>query len=136
MKSKIILLLATLFFGDGTTVFAQTTNKNDNNVYDVVEQMPSFPGGPDSLHKYLTRHIIYPISKIADKNGVQKRVGISFIIERNGSLSNIKVIRPDNLSLDEEAIRIIKAMPKWQPGKKNGSTVRVKFSTTVTFRMQ
>lgn len=134
MKSKIILLLATLFFFCGTTVFAQNANKDTSQVYEVVEQMPSFPGGQGALNLFLANNVKYPV--VAAENGIQGRVLVGFIVECDGSLSNIKVERSVDPTLDKEAVRVVKAMPKWQPGKAKGSTVRVKFTVPIVFRMQ
>lgn len=134
MKSKIILLLATLFFFCGTTVFAQNANENTNKVYEVVEQKPSFPGGQGALNLFLANNVKYPV--VAAENGIQGRVLVGFIVERDGSLSNVKVERSVDPALDKEAVRVVKAMPKWQPGKAKGSTVRVKFTVPIVFSMQ
>ena len=134
MKSKIILLLATLFLFCGTTVFAQDANEDTDKAYEVVDEMPSFTGGQGALMQFLANNVKYPT--VAFENGVQGRVLVSFIVERDGSLSNVKVERSVDPSLDKEAVRVVKAMPKWQPGKAKGSTVRVKFTVPITFRMQ
>ena len=134
MKSKIIMLLATLFFFCGTTVFAQNANKDTSQVYEAVEQMPSFTGGQGALMQFLANNMKYPT--VAVENGVQGRVLVGFIVERDGSLSNVKVERSVDPELDKEAVRVVKAMPKWQPGKLKGSAVRVKFTVPIVFRMQ
>ena len=134
MNSKIILLLATLFFFCGTTVFAQKANEDTSQVYKVVEQMPSFTGGENALMQFLANNVKYPT--VAAENGVQGRVLVNFIVERDGSLSNVKIERSVDPALDKEAVRVVKAMPKWQPGKQKGSTIRVKFKVPITFRMQ
>ena len=134
MKSKIILLLATLFFFCGTTVFAQNTNEDTSQVYEAVEQMPSFPGGQGALNLFLANNVKYPA--VAAENGIQGRVIVGFIVERDGSLSNVKVERSVDPALDREARRVVKSMPKWQPGKAKGSTVRVKFTVPIVFSMQ
>ena len=134
MKSKIIMLLATLFLFCGTTVFAQDANEDTDKAYEVVDEMPSFTGGQGALMQFLANNVKYPT--VAFENGVQGRVLVGFIVERDGSLSNVKVERSVDPALDKEAVRVVKAMPKWQPGKKNGSAVRVKFTVPITFRMQ
>lgn len=103
-------------------------------VYDVVEEMPSFPGGPAKLFEYLSQNIHYPL--VAEENGVQGRVVVTFVVERDGSITDVKVVKSVDPSLDKEAVRLIKSMPKWKPGKQNGSAVRVKYTTPVTFRLQ
>lgn len=106
----------------------------ENKVFDVVEQMPSFPGGAAALMKYLSENIKYPV--VAQENGVQGRVVVSFVVERDGSITDVKVVRSIDPSLDREATRVVKSMPKWIPGKQNGSPVRVKYNVPVSFRLQ
>ena len=103
-------------------------------VFDVVEEMPSFPGGSAALMSYLSSNTKYPV--VAQENGVQGRVIVSFVVERDGSISDVKVARSVDPSLDREAQRVVKSMPKWKPGKQNGSTVRVKYTVPVVFRLQ
>ena len=103
-------------------------------VFDVVEEMPSFPGGNGALMSYLNSNIKYPV--VAQENGVQGRVIVSFVVERDGSISDVKVARSVDPSLDREAQRVVKSMPRWTPGKQNGQTVRVKYTVPVVFRLQ
>ena len=103
-------------------------------VFDVVEEMPSFPGGQGALMSYLASNIKYPV--VAQENGVQGRVIVSFVVERDGSISDVKVARSVDPSLDREAQRVVKSMPRWKPGKQNGSAVRVKYTVPVVFRLQ
>lgn len=103
-------------------------------VFDVVEQMPSFPGGPSALLEWLSNNVKYPV--VAQENGVQGRVVVSFVVERDGSITDVKVVRGVDPSLDKEASRVVKAMPRWIPGKQNGSAVRVKYNVPVAFRLQ
>ena len=105
-----------------------------NKVFDVVEEMPSFPGGQGALMSFLNSNIKYPV--VAQENGVQGRVIVGFVVERDGSITDVKVMRSVDPSLDREAQRVIKAMPKWKPGKQNGSAVRVKYTVPVVFRLQ
>lgn len=109
-------------------------HEEENKVFDVVEQMPSFPGGPAALMNYLNSNIHYPV--VAQENGVQGRVVISFVVEKDGSITDVKVAKSVDPSLDKEAVRVIKGMPKWTPGKQNGSAVRVKYNFPVIFRLQ
>ena len=106
----------------------------ENKVFEVVEQMPSFPGGPSALMKYLSENIKYPV--VAQGNGVQGRVVVSFVVERDGSITDVKVARSVDPSLDREAMRVVRSMPHWIPGKQNGSAVRVKYNVPVSFRLQ
>lgn len=105
-----------------------------NKVFDVVEVMPSFPGGQGALMSYLNSHTKYPV--VAQENGVQGRVTVSFVVERDGSITDVHVVRSVDPSLDREAARVISSMPNWQPGKQNGSAVRVKFNVPVQFKLQ
>lgn len=108
--------------------------KPDDKVYDVVEQMPTFPGGPAALLQYLNNNIRYP--KVAQANGIQGRVTVQFVVEKDGSISGVKIMKSAEPSLDHEAERIVRSMPKWNPGKSNGSPVRVKYFVPVVFRLQ
>lgn len=103
-------------------------------VFDVVEVMPSFPGGQAALIQYLNSHVKYPV--VAQENGIQGRVTISFVVERDGSITDVKVARSVDPSLDKEAARVVSSMPRWTPGKQNGSAVRVKFNVPVVFKLQ
>ena len=115
-------------------VKAEPKPEVENKVFDVVEQMPSFPGGPSALMQYLSSNIKYPV--VAQENGVQGRVVVSFVVERDGSITDVKVARSVDPSLDREAQRVVKSMPRWKPGKQNGSAVRVKYTVPVVFRLQ
>ncbi len=105
-----------------------------NKVFDVVEVMPSFPGGQGALMQFLNSNIKYPV--VAQENGVQGRVIVGFVVEPDGSISGVNVMRSVDPSLDREATRVVKSMPKWNPGKQNGSAVRVKYTVPVVFRLQ
>ena len=115
-------------------VVDEKPKEEETKVFDVVEQMPSFPGGDAELMKFLSTHIKYPV--VAEENGIQGRVIATFVVERDGSISDVKVIKSVDPSLDKEAIRVLKSMPKWIPGKQNGAAVRVKYTVPVTFRLQ
>jgi protein TonB len=106
----------------------------ENKVFDVVEQMPSFPGGQSALMQYLQSNVKYPV--VAQENGVQGRVVVSFVVERDGSITDVQVVRSVDPSLDREAQRVVRSMPKWIPGKQNGQAVRVKYNVPVSFRLQ
>lgn len=103
-------------------------------VFTVVQQMPEFPGGQSLLLKYLATRIKYPV--IAQENGIQGRVSCSFVVDTDGSLKDIEVIRGIDPSLDKEAVRVIREMPKWNPGIQNDMAVAVKYTVPVTFRLQ
>jgi len=108
--------------------------EEETKVFDVVEQMPSFPGGQSALFQWLSSNIKYPV--VAEENGVQGRVIVTFVVERDGSITDVKVVKSVDPSLDKEAVRVTKSMPKWIPGKQNGAAVRVKYTLPVTFRLQ
>ena len=106
--------------------------EEDTKVFDVVEQMPSFPGG--NVMAWLSQNLKYPV--IAAENGVQGRVVVQFVVEKDGSVSDVHAVKKVDPSLDKEAERVVKSMPKWIPGKQNGSPVRVKYTLPVTFKLQ
>ena len=107
---------------------------DDPKVFDVVEQMPAFPGGPNAMFEYLSKSIKYPA--VAEENAVQGRVIVTFVVEKDGSITKVKVAKSIDPSLDKEAVRVIRNMPHWIPGKQNGSAVRVKYTVPVEFRLQ
>ena len=109
-------------------------HEEDNKVFEVVEQMPSFPGGYAALMQWLGSNMKYPT--IAAENNVQGRVIVQFVVEKDGSITDVHVAKSVDPSLDKEASRVVKAMPKWIPGKQNGSPVRVKYTVPVTFKLQ
>ena len=100
---------------------------------EVAEEMPQFPGGEQALIDYLSKHIKYP--PVAEENGIQGRVVLRFVVEKDGSISQVEVIKSVDPSLDKEAIRVTKSIPHWIPGKQNGQPVRVKFTLPVTFKL-
>ncbi len=106
---------------------------NSNSVYDVVEQMPSFPGGISGLRTYLNQNIRYPAE--AQENCVQGRVVVSFVVGKDGHISDVTVLRSVDPSLDKEAVRVIRNMPRWTPGKQGGEPVRVRYNVPVSFRL-
>ena len=106
----------------------------EEKVFDMVEQMPTFPGGQQELMSYLGKNIKYPT--IAQENGTQGRVIIQFVVERDGTITDVHVARGVDPYLDKEAVRVVQSMPKWIPGKQNGKAVRVKFTVPVMFRLQ
>lgn len=106
---------------------------NRNRVYDVVEQMPSFPGGISGLRTYLNQNIRYPAE--AQENCVQGRVVVSFVVGKDGHISDVTVVRSVDPSLDKEAVRVIRNMPRWTPGKQGGEPVKVRYNVPVSFRL-
>ena len=109
-------------------------HEEENKVFDIVEQQPLFPGGPAALMKYLSENTKYPV--VAQENGVQGRVTVQLVVEKDGSISDVHVLRGVDPSLDKEAVRVVKSMPRWTPGKQNGITVRVNYRVPVLFRLQ
>ena len=104
-------------------------------IFVVVESMPEFPGGPQAMYKFLGENIKYPV--IAQENGIQGRVVCQFTVNKDGSLVDIEVVRSGgDASLDKEAVRVIKSMPKWTAGKQRGKPVRVKYTLPVNFKLQ
>lgn len=105
---------------------------DNNKIFVEVEQQASFPGGQVEMMKFLANNIRYP--EAAQANNVQGRVVVKFVIERDGSISNVQVVRSVDADLDREAIRVIKKMPRWEPGRNNGVAVRTWFTIPLTFR--
>jgi len=103
-------------------------------IFVVVEEQPEFPGGNTAMMKFLSDNIKYPV--IAQENGIQGRVITNFVVERDGSITDVQVVRGVDPSLDKEAIRVIQSMPKWKAGRQRGSAVRVRFTLPVVFRLQ
>ena len=102
--------------------------------FDVVEQMPQFPGGPAALMQFLSQNVKYPVE--AHKAGVQGRVIATFVVEKDGSITEACIARSIHPSLDAEALRVIGSMPNWMPGMQNGEPVRVKYTVPITFKLQ
>ena len=107
---------------------------NEGKVFDLVEQMPQFPGGKEKLNEYLSTHVQYP--KEAIEKGIQGCITVAFVVNRDGSISDPKVVRSIDSALDKEALRVINSMPRWNPGKQNGKNVRVNYTVPVYFRLQ
>ena len=111
----------------------ETEADEPEKVYDVVEQMPAFPGSPYALYEFLSKSIQYP--EEAEKAGKQGRVIATFVVEKDGSITNARVVKALDPLLDAEALRVINAMPKWNPGMQNGVAVRCKYTVPVTFHL-
>lgn len=103
-------------------------------VFFIVEDMPEFPGGDAALHRYLATSVDYPV--IAQENGIQGRVYVKFVINTDGSVTDVQIARGVDPSLDKEAIRVVKSMPKWKPGKQRGKSVRVSYTVPINFVLQ
>lgn len=116
-------------------VAVEEEEPEEQTIFEVVEQMPEFPnGGMAGLMQYLSKNIKYPT--IAQENGTQGRVTVQFVVNRDGSIVDAKVLRGVDPYLDKEAIRVIISMPKWKPGMQRGKAVRVKYTVPVMFRLQ
>jgi protein TonB len=103
-------------------------------IFMVVESMPEYPGGEAALYKYLAENIKYP--QMAKESGIQGRVFVTFVVERNGSVTDVRVLRGIGGGCDEEAIRVVQSMPNWTPGKQRGKSVRVQYNLPVKFTLQ
>ncbi len=106
----------------------------EQQIFQVVEEMPEFPGGMAECLKFLSQNIRYPT--ISQENGVQGRVIVQFVVNQDGSIVDPVVVRSVDPYLDKEALRVISMMPKWKPGKQRGKAVRVKYTVPVTFKLQ
>lgn len=116
-------------------VEAPVEEEEEEVVFVVVETMPEFPGGQQALFKYLSENVKYPV--IAQENGIQGRVICQFVVNKDGAIVDVEVVRSGgDPSLDKEAVRVIKSMPKWHPGKQRGKAVRVKYTVPVNFKLQ
>ena len=112
----------------------RTPDPESTEAYDVVQQMPLFPGGDKKLMEYLAENTHYP--KECEESCIQGRVIVTLVIEKDGSISNVKVVRSLDPLMDAEAVRVVSSMPKWYPGKQNGIAIRVKYTLPVSFRLQ
>jgi periplasmic protein TonB len=108
-------------------------DETENEVFTVVEDPPQFPGGQDALTKYMISSIKYP--QDARKAGIQGTVYVTYVVEPDGSITNVKVLRGIDKSCDMEAARVIREMPKWKPGKQRGKAVRVQFNMPIKFTL-
>ena len=103
-------------------------------VYDIVEQMPCFPGGDEAMMTWVRQHLQYPES--ARRDSIEGRVILTFVVERDGTTTDFKVVRSVHPALDAEALRLLSTMPRWIPGRQNGVALRVKYTYPVTFRLE
>ena len=117
-----------------TPVEVEEEEVEEQQIFQVVEEMPEFPGGMGECMKFLSKNIKYPT--ISQENGVQGRVIVQFVVNRDGSIVDPVVVRGVDPYLDKEALRVISSMPKWKPGKQRGKAVRVKYTVPVMFRLQ
>lgn len=110
------------------------TLKGDEQIFFIVEEMPEFPGGEPELRKFIANHIEYPAE--AQENGIQGRVYVTFVVDKNGEVANAKIARGVDPALDKEALRVVNSLPKWIPGKQRGQTVNVSYTVPINFALQ
>lgn len=115
-------------------VVEEEKEEAEEEIFTVVENDPEFPGGMDALYKYLSSNIKYPA--IAKENNITGRVYVTFVVEKDGSIANPRILRDIGGGCGQEAIRVVKSMPKWTPGKQRGKAVRVQFNLPVSFNLQ
>lgn len=131
----VVLVLSLSAAARVSAAVNDTIDEYSGPVYVVVEQMPEFPGGNEALNQYIANNLLYPT--IAKENGIQGRVICQFIVERDGAISDVVVVRSSGeVSLDKEAVRLIKSMPRWRPGRTQGKMVRVKYTVPINFRIK
>ena len=119
---------------DYTPVEVEEEEVVEAEVFTIVEEMPSYPGGDQKMYEYLGKNIKYP--QIARESSIQGRVFVNFVVEPDGSVSNVKVLRGIGGGCDEEAVRVVQSMPKWKAGKQRGKAVRVSYTLPVVFKLQ
>jgi periplasmic protein TonB len=107
---------------------------DETEVFFIVEDMPEFPGGELALRQFIANSIKYPV--IAQENGIQGRVYVTFVVDADGSVSNPRIARGVDPSLDKEALRVVSLLPKWKPGKQRGKPVRVSYTVPINFQLQ
>lgn len=108
--------------------------EGESEVFIIVEDMPEFPGGEAALRKWIFDHVKYP--PIAAENGIQGKVYVQFVVDKDGTITNAKVARPVDPALDQEALRVVNMLPKWKPGKQRGKPVRVSYTVPINFQLQ
>jgi len=113
---------------------AKEEDVKEDEVFYIVEEMPAFPGGDAALLSYLARQVKYPV--VAQENGIQGKVLVNFVVNTDGSITNAKIARPVDPSLDKEALRVVNGLPKWKPGKQGGKPVRVSYTVPINFVLQ
>jgi len=106
----------------------------EEQIFLVVEEMPSFPGGEKEMYRYIGKNIEYP--RMAKESGISGRVFVTFVVEKDGRVTDVKILRGIGGGCDEEAVRVIKSMPRWKPGKQRGKPVRVQYRMPIKFTLQ
>jgi len=115
-------------------VIKEEETEEESEVFIIVEDMPEFPGGELALRKWIGSNIKYPV--IAAENGIQGKVYVTFVVDKDGSISNARIARGVDPSLDQEALRVVNQLPKWKPGKQRGKPVRVSYTVPINFQLQ
>ncbi len=113
---------------------SEEEEEDEAQVFFIVEDMPEFPGGELALRKFIANSIKYPV--IAQENGIQGKVYVTFVVDKNGAVSNAKIARGVDPSIDKEALRVVSNLPKWKPGKQRGKPVRVSYTVPINFVLQ
>lgn len=119
---------------DAVPVIREDIEENSDEIFQVVEENPVFPGGEKALISWITKNINYPV--IAAENGIQGKVYVNFVVNKDGGISNATIARGVDSSLDKEALRVVNKLPKWKPGKQRGKAVRVSFTVPINFQLQ
>ncbi len=119
---------------DAMPVIEEENEEEANEVFVIVEEMPQFPGGDLALRQWIASNIKYPV--IAAENGIQGRVFVQFVVNTDGSITDVRVARGVDPSLDQEAIRVVRTLPEWKPGKQRGKPVRVSYTVPINFQLQ
>ncbi len=136
IMKRIVLFFLAVFFGISLQAQAEqpkVTNADEEEIFVVVENDPEFPGGTEALHRYLASNIKYPEQAKAEK--IQGRVFVTFVIEKDGTVTNIKVLRDIGGGCGDEAVRVVQNMPKWKPGRQRGRRVRTQFNLPINFNL-
>lgn len=128
------LSVLAILFTVNTTATAQNKKTSNDKVFEKVEVMPEFPGGEQAMMDFVAKNVVYP-QEARDKE-ISGRVMVGFIVEKDGSISDVKVVKGIGGGCDEEAVRVVKAMPKWKPGKEKGKPVRVSYMMPFSFKLQ
>ncbi|MCG8581433.1 MAG: energy transducer TonB, partial [Bacteroidales bacterium] len=114
--------------------FEMPEEDTEDQIFMVVEDMPVFPGGDAALLTYINKNVKYPV--ICQENGIEGRVNVSFVIDEKGDVINVKAYQGTDPNLEREAVRVVKTLPKWKPGKQRGRPVKVSFVVPVRFKLQ
>lgn len=134
MKKQFMLTMLLMLMATVAMAQHNRGNAGKDKVFDVVEVMPQFPGGQVELFNFLSDNVKYPAD--AEKKKIEGRVIATFVVDKDGSITDAEIVRSVYPSLDAEALRVINAMPKWIPGKQSGKTVRVKYTVPLTFSLK